>query len=296
MAMSTYLARSIGVASLFAVVACAEGTGTPFTPTLPTTTTSASNADGTLLKASAPVPQTPAADAQIANLRPTLAVSTSAGTNAQLSMNYIFQLYEGDTLVRQTDGVSVAADQVTWLIPADLLKHDTTYRWRARGLHTGIEGPWSSFATFRTPPAPPPSDSSSPGPVPCAGSTGPEIIACVAAAYPERLVATSAGDFSDERRHENMEFMRDRVIETGKCKGMDLGLNNKRGGPEISRDFIVWRSDVGKNGRDRGVDIASGYDDTKTKLKLTWQVFKEDRNWGHPFYRNYGPVDCSSVQ
>ena len=77
--------------------------------------------------------------------------------------------------------------------------------------------------------------------MPCAGSSGPEIIQCVAAAYPEKLEKTSTGDFSDERRKENMAFLRDRIIETGRCKGMDLARNFKRGTPVISYDFIVWR-------------------------------------------------------
>jgi len=117
----------------------------------------------------------------------------------------------------------------------------------------------------------------------------------VAAAYPERLVKTSNGDFSDERRFENMEFLRDVIIATGKCKGINLGRNYKRGTAVISRDFIVLRGQGGKDGRDRGVDIASGYDDTKTNLKLTWQVFDSDKNWGHPFYADFGSVDCSQV-
>ena len=92
-----------------------------------------------------------------------------------------------------------------------------------------------------------------------------------------------------------MEFLRDRIIETGRCRGLDLGLNRKRGTEVISRDFIVYRSNRGKGGRDRGVDIASGYDDTKTRLKLTWQLFDDGPNYGHPFYKDYGPVDCSGV-
>jgi hypothetical protein len=115
------------------------------------------------------------------------------------------------------------------------------------------------------------------------------------AAYPEKLVATADGDFSDERRFANMEFLRDRIIETGKCRGLNLGLNLKRGGPEISRDFIVLRGSRGKNGTDRGVDIASGYDAVKNKLKLTWQLFDDGPNYGHPFYKNYGEVDCSRM-
>ena len=89
-----------------------------------------------------------------------------------------------------------------------------------------------------------------------------------------------------------MEFLRDRIIETGICKGMDLGRNFKRGTPVISHDFIVW-----KNGRPKrvGVDIASGYDDVNNTLKLTWQVFGPDRDYGFPYYAKYPPVDCSGV-
>ena len=74
----------------------------------------------------------------------------------------------------------------------------------------------------------------------------------------------ASGANSLERRHRNMEFLRDRIIETGICKGMDLGRNFKRGTPVISHDFIVW-----KNGRSKGVgvDIASGYDDVEQHVE-----------------------------
>ena len=39
-----------------------------------------------------------------------------------------------------------------------------------------------------------------------------------------------------------MEFLRDRIIEAGLCGGLDLGWNLKRGGPEISIDFLAERS------------------------------------------------------
>ena len=93
-------------------------------------------------------------------------------------------------------------------------------------------------------------------------STGPDIVADVAARYPERL---AAGVSSDERI-ENMKFLRDRIIETGLCGGMQLGQNLKRGGPEISNDFLAWRRDEG----DMGVDIGFSYDDTSQPLRLQW--------------------------
>ena len=87
----------------------------------------------------------------------------------------------------------------------------------------------------------------------------------------------------------NMEFLRNKMIEHGKCRGLDLGLNLKRGGPTISADFIVWRR-PGKP--DMGVDIGSAYDDTKRRLGLAWHTY-DPPNYGHPYYKAYGSASCS---
>ena len=63
-----------------------------------------------------------------------------------------------------------------------------------------------------------------------------------------------------------MMFLRDRIIEAGKCAGFDFGWNLKRGGPELSIDFLAWR----RNGETMGVDIAFDYDNTGTELRLQW--------------------------
>lgn len=63
-----------------------------------------------------------------------------------------------------------------------------------------------------------------------------------------------------------MSFIRDRIIEAGKCGGLDLGQNLKRGGPDLSIDFLAWR----QSGGDMGVDIAFDYDNTSTPLRLQW--------------------------
>ena len=93
-------------------------------------------------------------------------------------------------------------------------------------------------------------------------SNGPDIIADVSARYPERLAA----GVSFEERAENMRFLRDRIIETGMCGGMQLGWNMKRGGPDISTDFLAWHRDDG----DMGVDLGFSYDDTSQPLRLQW--------------------------
>jgi hypothetical protein len=79
------------------------------------------------------------------------------------------------------------------------------------------------------------------------------------------------------------------MIEHGKCLGVDLGLNLKRGGPSISYDFLVWRR-TGKP--DMGVDIGSAYDDTSRRLRLSWHTY-DPPNYGHPLYKNFGPVNCN---
>lgn len=296
MAIRKILARTFCAASILTGAACADGTGKALTPTLPSPDAAAANADGTRLKASAPEISSPRGANRVNTLTPQLTITNaSAMFESGATLAYQFQVFDGATMIIESESVAAGDGQTSWTVPANLLRNDKTYGWRGRGVFNGVDGTWTGMASFRTP-LPVSAAPESPGPVPCGGNTGHAIIACVAAAYPEKLVATADGAFSDERRYANMEFLRDRIIETGQCKGLDLGLNRKRGTEVISRDFIVYRSNKGKGGRDRGVDIASGYDAVKNKLKLTWQLFDDGPNYGHPFYKDYGKVDCSGVQ
>jgi hypothetical protein len=76
-----------------------------------------------------------------------------------------------------------------------------------------------------------------------------------------------------------MAFLRDRLIEAGLCGGMDLGWNLKRGGPEISIDFLTHRV----NGRVEGIDIGHDYDNYDSPLDLTWYTGE------YPTYLAYSP-------
>ena len=292
--------RKIAACTMCTVIAiaaagCAEGTGQALTPTLPSADASSSNADGTKLKAGVPRPLSPRSSVRVSNLTPQLVLQNAAGTfDASATLSYVFEIFEvvgsTQTLVIKSDPISAGSPSTIYNVPSNVLKLNKTYAWRAHAVYNGVQGSLSDGVSFRTP-LPPPVD----GPVACSSSAGPVIIACVGNAYPSYLVKTNAGANSLARRHHNMEFIRDRIIETGICKGLDLGRNFKRGTPVISHDFIVLRSNVGKDGRDRGVDIASGYDDVDKPLKLTWQVFTKDRDWGHPYYSKYPAVDCSGV-
>ena len=285
-------ACTLGLATMMAAAGCAEGTGQALTPTLPTVELTASNADGTKLKASPPQPLSPRSAVRVSNLTPQLVLQNGSGSYAPVSsLSYVFEVFEVDgsvqTLVAKSDPVPAGNPQTTWDVPADTLKMNKTYAWRAYGVFSNVQGSLSDGVSFRTPLPPPPPVSAEGGPVPCAGSGGPAIIACVGAAYPQRLVAK----ISVDQRKAHMELIRDRIIETGICKGMDLARNFKRGTPVLSHDYLVWRQGGQK---DRGVDLASGYDDVSGPLRLTWQV-KGPPDYGFPFYAKYPEVNCSGV-
>ena len=122
-------------------------------------------------------------------------------------------------------------------------------------------------------------------PAPCTEKDGRGIVACVEKAYPAKLVA----NISLADRTANATFLRDRVIETARCAGLDVGLNLKRGGPSISVDFLAWR-----NGAiTEGVDIIGSWDDLGRPLSLSWHRYPAP-DYGFPFYKAYGPVSCIS--
>ena len=277
-------ACTLGLATMVAAAGCSEGTGQALSPTLPTVQP-VSNADGTKLKAPAPQPMSPRS-IRVSNLTPQL-VLENADT---AGLSYVFEVLDGSAQVlAKSDPIPAGGSQTTWDVPADVLKMNATYAWRGYAVFSDVQGSTSDVVSFRTP-LPPPSPASANaegGPVACAGNGGPSIIACVGAAYPSKLVAR----ISVPARQVNMAFIRDRIIETGLCKGMDLGRNFKRGTPVISFDYLVWRQ---PGQHDRGVDLASGYDDTSGPLRLTWQV-KSGPDYGFPYYAKYPPVDCSGV-
>lgn len=281
------VACTVCAVTALAAAGCADGTGQALTPTLPSVDAGASNADGTKLKAGVPQPLSPRSSVRTTNLTPQLVLQNASATfEPTAGLSYVFEVFEvvgsTQTPVIKSDPITPGTTQTTFNIPANTLKLNKTYSWHAYAVFSGVQGSLSDGASFRTP-APPSGD----GPVACGGSSGPSVIQCVAAAYPAKLVAK----ISVDARKANMEFIRDRIIETGICKGNDWGRNFKRGTPVLSHDYLVERRPGQK---DRGVDLASGYDDPSTSLKLTWQV-KGPPDYGFPFYAKYPAVDCSGV-
>jgi hypothetical protein len=162
----------------------------------------------------------------------------------------------------------------------------TVHYWRVRAGDGESSSGWSTTQVFRTPAAPvdpPPPPAGGGGGGSCALPSGPEIIACISTKYAsKRAPVGSLG-----QRQDNMKFLRDRVIEAGRCAGRDYSWNLKRGGPELSIDVIAWKRPDGN----MGIDIAFDYDNIGTELKLAWGEVDLFASWT-PYTNSFS---CSGV-
>jgi hypothetical protein len=234
----------------------------------------------------APTPVSPINNEVTATRAPLLRARNATKNAAVGGLVYEFQVSSNQAFTSLTgNGASNEGAGETTLQLGDLPNNATQY-WRVRAMDAETLGDWSAVQVFRTAntaPAPSPSPSPSPGGGgSCASSNGPAIVACVSAKYPDKLAA----GVSSSQRAANMEFLRDRIIEAGKCGGLNLGWNLKRGGPERSVDFLAWHRGDG----DMGVDIGFDYDNTSAPLRLQWS----EAGLGATF-EAYPGVSCSGV-
>jgi hypothetical protein len=244
-----------------------------------------------------PTPSSPSNGSTINGLVPQFKIKAGERSGVTDDLEYILQVSNNSTF---SSIAAIFTQKESWpetrIATGYSFLYSKTYYWRVRAWHTGDgadQSNWSPVFTFRTP-APPvmaPPDNPNPGPTPspsnpstCNSSGGSDIASCIEARYPSYLAAgVSLG-----RREANMQFLRDRMIEHAKCRGLDVGLNLKRGGPSISNDFIAWKT----GGHVEGVDIASAYDDTHSRLNLQWHRYGPP-DYGFPHYKSYGAVNCN---
>jgi hypothetical protein len=188
-------------------------------------------------------PVSPVNNDRIASRRPTLTVNNSDRNAAIGNVSYEFQIATDQAFTKiVASGVSGENPGQTSFTPNADLAADLQHFWRVRAGDGDTTSAWAATQTFRTAnaPTPGPGPSPNPGPRPggsCASNNGPAIASCIAAKYPEYLAA----GISLGQRQANMSFLRDRIIEAGKCGGLDLGHHLKRGGTDISIDFLAWR-------------------------------------------------------
>lgn len=238
-------------------IAAACSKSSPVAPDIPGSGIASADAfpSGVTLKVTTPEPQWPIGGVRLDSLRPTMNVTEAAGLYVAIpGLLYRYEIVAPNGQV----AYSALVNEIQHTMPGDLLL-DTRYTWRARAETEGRVGPWSQFAEFLT------IDYRGIVPRPPGGvwpSTGEGVIAWIIESFPERLDPTP----TDDERHHDMLFLRDRIIETGICGGMDLGWNLKRGGPQISVDAITWNSPEGL----KIFDLAQGFDDKHSFLRLWW--------------------------
>jgi hypothetical protein len=131
-------------------LACSKNAETPTTPTSATPGTGEAAADGSTLKVSAPVAQSP-----VNNAQPDALVLTASRSNAlygnQVPLSYEFDILSGSTSVCNSGAVPGGSGaSVSWT-PTCGLTFDATYTWRVRAVYQGAVGPWSANATFKAP-------------------------------------------------------------------------------------------------------------------------------------------------
>ena len=214
----------------------------------------------------APVAVSPVNNEQVASTTPTLKVNNAQFVGPVNGLAYEFQIASDQAFTRLLSAAIVGEGNGQTTFTSAPLANGSTLYWHARASDGETTSAWSGTQTFRTPAAPAPTPTPTPPPGggtgSCASRDGMAIITCISAKYPERLVA----GISLSQRQSNMAFLRDRVIEAARCGGLDVAWNLKRGGPDISIDFVAERV----NGQVIGHDIAFDYDNTSTPLRLYW--------------------------
>jgi hypothetical protein len=236
-----------------------------------------------------PTPLFPTENVRVTSTTPEFRVRTngSSGPHGPLSVN--FQISEsptfGSLFANAWVDMNGAGDTVYTVPP--LPGPNRQLFWRTRLSDGENTGDWSVTESFQSPLATP---SPGPGPTPipggggppstCASNHGPTVVACIEAKYPQYLAA----GVSHSQREANMAFLRDRIIESGRCGGLDLAWNRKRGNGPHSIDALAWRT----GGGDEVVDIGLAYDDTSIPLRLGWGIVA-----GPPGYDGYPSFSCN---
>jgi len=216
-----------------------------------------------------PVAMAPINNVTIDTVTPTIVVANAVTVGPVGWIAYEFQVASDQAFTKLIAAgiVNEGGGQTTFNSTA--LTASATMFWRVRASDGETTSNWSTTQAFKTPtpvkPPTPPAGATPSNPVPagsCASRDGNFIINCINARYPDKLVA----GISLSQRQSNMSFLRDRIIEAARCGGLDVGWNLKRGGPDLSIDFVAERV----NGQVIGHDIAFDYDNTSTPLHLYW--------------------------
>jgi hypothetical protein len=145
-----------GLAAVMAVaVACGGETKTPVSPSATTDVGASAASDGSTLKINPPTLSSPANGSTVENTTPNLILTNATTKYVPMSIPYHRFLVVDPSNVTVYDSGRIDAGSVITgnRVPADKLKQETVYKWRARGENASAVGPWSTDFTFTTPKA-----------------------------------------------------------------------------------------------------------------------------------------------
>ncbi len=216
---------------------------------------------------SKPVLLSPINNDRAATTRPVFRISNAPHQGTPGNVSYTIEVSSSDSFATKL-GVwefNETPNETSLTSPIDLVGSIQLY-WHARAYEGGVIGPWSDTAVFRTqapttPTTPAPGGGGSGSCGPPYPTTGPGIAICVQQAYPDKTKPVGSLD----ERNAQMIFLRDRMIETGICAGLDLAWNRKPNG-SMSIDALVYRH----GGIDDVIDVGFQYDSPEQPLQLQW--------------------------
>jgi hypothetical protein len=232
-----------------------------------------------------PLPTSPTGGQEVDGASVTLTVRNTAVIGTTAPVVYKFDIATDANFTQMVAVWSIVRSGGDTTSASGPMAAGTTFYWRVNASDGATTSPYSDTQIFKTrsnTPAPTPD----PGPTPAPGGgggpwprNGNEVIAWAQAHYPEYLKPSS-------NRVNNMIFLRDRMIEAGLCGGMRVAWNLKRGGPELSIDYL----NEYVNGSWHGIDIAHDYDNQSITLQLTWADTAEGNDANVKQYTN--PLPC----
>jgi hypothetical protein len=148
------LAACASVALLAVAMACSEGPQSPVSPSSSTPGNSSAAADGSTLKATAPVPQSPVNNQQPDSLVFVANKSTATYANPSTAFSYEFEIRNSGNTATVCPAATVgggSGSTVSYTATTCTLEFEQPYSWRVRAVQNAARGPWSASSTFRAP-------------------------------------------------------------------------------------------------------------------------------------------------
>ena len=153
--IASFLLLTSSAAILFSACSDSSPTAPTSVPVEASVSVKTTAADGTTLKAGAPVLESPInGDVVDESLRPVLKIRNTDGLFSEFGFDYTFEVHtvSGSGVTSMVDSSTIpGGDGSTSYTVAVSLNDSASFQWRARAEKDGRFGPWSTWGLFDTP-------------------------------------------------------------------------------------------------------------------------------------------------